>query len=100
MVDSPMHHKQVLAAIWGKLRGEAGQLDIDGCTATAANPWATQLENYLEVYSGLDSWCKMLAEVRTPTGNISIAKIFEKDIAWRFCLLDTSQLRIAEISRE
>eukprot|EP00972_Heterocapsa_arctica_P086328 12725394-Heterocapsa_arctica.AAC.1 len=30
MVDSPMHHKQVPAAIWGKLRGEAGQLDTDG----------------------------------------------------------------------
>eukprot|EP00972_Heterocapsa_arctica_P045074 6653877-Heterocapsa_arctica.AAC.1 len=44
MVDSPLHHKQVLAAIWGKLRGDAGQLDIDGCTATTANPWATQLE--------------------------------------------------------
>ena len=101
MAVNPQHHKQVLAALWGRL-GPAGpeQLTPEGVTRTGANPWALQLERDLEEFSKLEGWCELLAEARTSSGGISIKKLFECGFAERFCSSDAGQLRQAELSRE
>ena len=98
---NPKHHRQVLAAFWGRLgeRDEA-QLGPFGTTADKANPWARQLENDLEECAKLDGWRELLAETRAPSGKISIHMFFEEDVVERFCMLDVSQLGQAGLTRE
>ena len=60
----PEHHRQEIAAVFGRLSWEERGVDAYGRLTRHANPWASQLNKDLELMATLECWSECAREWR------------------------------------